>query len=587
MPRWCCCSCYCYNVSDRRDLQGNPRNKVALRPGHSLMDWVRLGQSGKDLTGVKGILQDVTVAQLAKHNKRHDAWLAIRGNPRNKVALRPGHSLMDWVRLGQSGKDLTGVKGILQDVTVAQLAKHNKRHDAWLAIRGRVYNVSHYMDFHPGGEEELMRGVGKDATDLFNQVHAWVNFESLLQKCLVGRLRKNESSKVDLGVLLFGSKKSNTRAKQVPVLPGPTVTEDSKPKGRVPVPMDWFQKQDSVSVMYYTKETCPAVEVRLVDDRDLSVYVRLGDTDTLLSHLSLEEEVSWPCTVSTNNDTGKIELQLVKKLPKLWVRLGAECSDNGMLHSNTDVFAPFSEYSVAGVTPVTHNTKLLVLRRRDCAYRTVPIGHHVRVRSNIQGMAISRSYTPVVPALCPSFMPPEWQPDALCLMVKEYPTGALTPWLCSLCPGDTVELSGPEGSFSTKLLAEMTRLYLVAAGTGLTPMLTLIAWALGVKGCRSLKISLIFFNRDEKDRLWAEQLEKLDQENERFTVTHVLSEASEDWVGRRGHIDKFLLQELLPDISSDPTQFVCLCGPTAFTELARKLLVDLGCPEQRYHCFLG
>ena len=33
-----------------------------------------------------------------------------------------------------------------------------------------------------------MRGVGTDATDLFNQVHAWVNYESMLSKCLVGKL---------------------------------------------------------------------------------------------------------------------------------------------------------------------------------------------------------------------------------------------------------------------------------------------------------------------------------------------------------------------------------------------------------------
>jgi len=37
-------------------------------------------------------------------------------------------------------------------------------------VSGRVYNVTHYMDFHPGGVEELMLGVGKDATNLFNQV---------------------------------------------------------------------------------------------------------------------------------------------------------------------------------------------------------------------------------------------------------------------------------------------------------------------------------------------------------------------------------------------------------------------------------
>ena len=33
-----------------------------------------------------------------------------------------------------------------------------------------VYNVSLYMDFHPGGEEELMKAAGIYGTDLFDQV---------------------------------------------------------------------------------------------------------------------------------------------------------------------------------------------------------------------------------------------------------------------------------------------------------------------------------------------------------------------------------------------------------------------------------
>lgn len=72
------------------------------------------------------------------------------GNPRNKCALKPGHSLMDWVRLGSSC-DLAGTRGTVIPISHDELAKHNKANDAWLAIRGKVYNVTKYMDFHPGG----------------------------------------------------------------------------------------------------------------------------------------------------------------------------------------------------------------------------------------------------------------------------------------------------------------------------------------------------------------------------------------------------------------------------------------------------
>lgn len=97
-------------------------------------------------------------------------YVYILGTTRNKVALAPGHSLMDWIRLGNSGNDLTGVGGKLLSVSRSELAKHNKRTDAWLAIRGTVYNVTQYMDFHPGGVDELVRGIGTDATKLFTEV---------------------------------------------------------------------------------------------------------------------------------------------------------------------------------------------------------------------------------------------------------------------------------------------------------------------------------------------------------------------------------------------------------------------------------
>jgi hypothetical protein len=51
------------------------------------MDWVKLGHSGVDLTGVGGVLQDVTPEQLAAHSKKNDAWIAIRGKVKSMLAM--------------------------------------------------------------------------------------------------------------------------------------------------------------------------------------------------------------------------------------------------------------------------------------------------------------------------------------------------------------------------------------------------------------------------------------------------------------------------------------------------------------------
>ena len=34
-----------------------------------------------------------------------------------------------------------------------------------------IYNVTAYMDYHPGGWDELVKGAGRDATKLFNDAH--------------------------------------------------------------------------------------------------------------------------------------------------------------------------------------------------------------------------------------------------------------------------------------------------------------------------------------------------------------------------------------------------------------------------------
>jgi len=50
----------------------------------------------------------------------------------------------------------------------SQLATHNKPADCWLGINGNVYNVTNYVDMHPGGADLILMYCGKDATQAYS-----------------------------------------------------------------------------------------------------------------------------------------------------------------------------------------------------------------------------------------------------------------------------------------------------------------------------------------------------------------------------------------------------------------------------------
>ena len=107
---------------------------------------------------------------------------AQRVGPRQKVASL---SQFDWTsRVAVDIPQPTELKRF----TPSELAIHNTPEDCWMAIQGRVYNVTPYLAYHPGGKGQLMRGAGKDATDLYHQVHPWVNHNKILEKCFIGYL---------------------------------------------------------------------------------------------------------------------------------------------------------------------------------------------------------------------------------------------------------------------------------------------------------------------------------------------------------------------------------------------------------------
>ncbi|KAJ3949051.1 uncharacterized protein N0V96_000161 [Colletotrichum fioriniae] len=116
--------------------------------------------------------------------------------PTRKVILTPGHSPLDWARISGPNADLRNLPPSTPylKVTPSMLKKMTGRKgkDAWMALGGRVYNITPYLPYHPAGEPELLRGAGRDATKLFGEIHPWVNYETMLSACLVGLLVDEE-----------------------------------------------------------------------------------------------------------------------------------------------------------------------------------------------------------------------------------------------------------------------------------------------------------------------------------------------------------------------------------------------------------
>eukprot|EP00186_Timspurckia_oligopyrenoides_P001041 CAMPEP_0182441618 /NCGR_PEP_ID=MMETSP1172-20130603/595_1 /TAXON_ID=708627 /ORGANISM="Timspurckia oligopyrenoides, Strain CCMP3278" /LENGTH=567 /DNA_ID=CAMNT_0024636017 /DNA_START=27 /DNA_END=1730 /DNA_ORIENTATION=+ len=75
------------------------------------------------------------------------------------------------------------------EFTWQQVAEHNTPESAWIAIKGKVYDVTKFIDNHPGGRELLLLCCGRDATDLFLSYHPFTKKPSqILSKYYIGTM---------------------------------------------------------------------------------------------------------------------------------------------------------------------------------------------------------------------------------------------------------------------------------------------------------------------------------------------------------------------------------------------------------------
>lgn len=70
---------------------------------------------------------------------------------------------------------------ITKNFPISEVARHCIPEDCWVALNGKVYDLTEFMDRHPGGPTTILAWAGKDASKFFNEIHKGVKIDSYLR----------------------------------------------------------------------------------------------------------------------------------------------------------------------------------------------------------------------------------------------------------------------------------------------------------------------------------------------------------------------------------------------------------------------
>ncbi|OOF98946.1 hypothetical protein ASPCADRAFT_394285 [Aspergillus carbonarius ITEM 5010] len=77
-----------------------------------------------------------------------------------------------------------------KELTLQEVSTHNTKKDLYMVIHDKVYDVSSFVDEHPGGEEVLLDVAGQDGTEAFEDVGHSDEAREILDGLLVGNVKR-------------------------------------------------------------------------------------------------------------------------------------------------------------------------------------------------------------------------------------------------------------------------------------------------------------------------------------------------------------------------------------------------------------
>jgi len=206
------------------------------------------------------------------------------------------------------------------------------------------------------------------------------------------------------------------------------------------------------------------------------------------------------------------------------------------------------------------DTVTLTLRlNRNCAWPLA--GQHINVSGEVNGRRVTRSYSPTRL---------DARQHTLDITIKHVPNGVLSTHLCQTTQaGEVLEVGDAFGQM-TWPGALSGHWLLLAAGSGITPMICLIRQAFARS--HSAQITLVYAAKTRADLCFLSELRTLAAKNSNFHL-HVLLSQEPDLLDEEtsGRINQTWLDQAVPDLAQ---QQVYACGPAGLIDTVRGLTAN-------------
>jgi cytochrome-b5 reductase len=103
-------------------------------------------------------------------------------------------SLFDLKKFFEQNPDPLGVQknGGFKEYTKEEIAEHNKHPSIWVIYKESVYDITMFLEYHPGGIDILRPCFGKDMTELFNKYHSYIRIDGFIGKFKIGYIKKKK-----------------------------------------------------------------------------------------------------------------------------------------------------------------------------------------------------------------------------------------------------------------------------------------------------------------------------------------------------------------------------------------------------------